>query len=174
MTLPLPCGGWTHWTMPCSRTTASSTLTSPPYAPGSPTGRAEAAAPASSHPRRRPVSHDRCFWTRSAVLLHNPTRNSDLGPGPRRGEPDQARSSATQHLTLPPPFFSSDSSTGTGTYPAAANFDASPLASQLSTTCRPSLTAFSPNASASASSASTASGNSCRSTRCDDGENAPG
>ena len=34
-----------------------------------------------------------------------------------------------QHRTLPPPFFSSPSSTGTGSYPAARSFAASPVAS---------------------------------------------
>lgn len=79
-----------------------------------------------------------------------------------------------QHFTLPPPFFSSLRSTITGWKPASANFCAIAVESVLRKTLRPSLTRFSANASASASSATIASGKSCRYTAWDGSEKAPG
>ena len=84
------------------------------------------------------------------------------------------RTSNVQHFGPPPALRSSDRWTGIGSYPREANWSASPRASAGSTTRRPSLTALSPSTAASAGLATTASGNSRRSTARLPGENASG
>src|SRR5690606_12857735 len=67
-------------------------------------------------------------------------------------------SSSVVHLTPPPAFSSSDTSTGTGSKPATATAAARCSACSARTTWRPSLTALSPSTSASALVAMIASG----------------
>lgn len=100
---------------------------------------------------------------------------AELGlPRDRFVRTGQDRISRTQHAGPPPAFRSSVICTGTGSYPRAAIASMSPVASEFTTTLRPSLTELSPKTSASASSASTASGNRLSSTRLLPAENAPG
>lgn len=72
--------------------------------------------------------------------------------------PRAGRSSSVQHLTLPPPLSSSDRSAPIGSKPRSRSCAISPVAACGRMTCRPSETAFRPNAAASAAEAVMASG----------------
>src|SRR5215204_7387977 len=83
----------------------------------------------------------------------------------------QSRSSRVQHLTAPPDLCSSERSTPIGSKPRERSCSIRPMAVCGSTTLRPSDTALSPKASASAAPARIASGYRSCSTRWLPGEN---
>lgn len=79
----------------------------------------------------------------------------------RRSDHGAGRSAGVQHLTLPPPLSSSERSAPIVSNPRSRSRAINPVAACGRTTCRPSETAFKPNAAASAAEAMTASGYSC-------------